>query len=72
MLLPFGLSYCFLPCLPTVVCFVGKKCDHHLGKIIYVDNKHMNITVEGCATPHLTLGFYTPMRAGFLMKVNFQ
>ncbi len=36
------------------------------GKIIYVDKKHMNITVEGCATPSLTLGFDTPIKASFL------
>ncbi len=37
--------------------------DCYLGRIIYVNKKHMNITVEGCATPSLTLGFYTPMKA---------
>ncbi len=36
--------------------------DHHSGRIIYVGKKHMNITIEGCATPRLTLGFYTPMK----------
>ncbi len=49
-----------------------KIYDHPLGKIIYVDKKHMNISVEGCATHHLTLGFYTPMRAGFFVKFNFE
>ncbi len=32
------------------------------GEIIYVKDKHTNISVEGCATPSLTLGFYTPMK----------
>ncbi len=42
--------------------------DHRLGKLIYVNKKHMNITVEGCATPMVTLGFYTPIKAGPFMK----
>ncbi len=32
------------------------------GEIIYVKDKHTDISVEGCATPSLTLGFYTPMK----------
>ncbi len=43
------------------VCLVMR--DHHSGRIIIVDKKHMNITVEGCATPSVTLGFFTPMKA---------
>ncbi len=46
--------------------------DHHLGRLIYVNKKHMNITVEGCATPTVTLGFYTPIKAGPFMKYNFK
>ncbi len=54
--------------VPLLALLVGKlvcliMCDHYSGRIIYVDKKHMNITVEWCATPNLTLGFYTPMKA---------
>ncbi len=31
-----------------------------------MDKKHMNITVDGCATPSVTLGFYTPIKASIL------
>ncbi len=38
-------------------------CDHHVGRIVYVNKKHMSVPVEGCATPSLTLRFYTPLKA---------
>ncbi len=44
-----------------LVCLILR--DHHSGGIIYVDKKHMNITVEDGATPSLTSGFNTPMKA---------
>ncbi len=37
--------------------------DHHVGRIVYVNMKHMSVPVEGCATPSLTLRFYTPLKA---------
>ncbi len=46
------------------VCLIMR--DYHSGRIIYVGKKHMNITVEGCATPNLTLEFYTPMKASLV------
>ncbi len=39
--------------------------DFYSGRVIFVNKKHMNITVEGCATPRLTLGLYTPMKVSF-------
>ncbi len=33
-----------------------------LPQVIYVDNKHMNISVEGGVTTTLILGFYTPIK----------
>ncbi len=40
----------------------GKSVENGKSKVIYVTNKHTNISVEGCATPDLVLGFYTPMK----------
>ncbi len=40
-------------------------CDPHVGRIVYVNMKHMSVSVEGCATPSLTLRFYTPLKASF-------
>ncbi len=39
--------------------------DFYSGRVIYVNKKHMNITVEGCATPRLTLGCLSPWNAPF-------
>ncbi len=35
--------------LGKCICLIRR--DHYSGRIIYVDKKHMSITVEGCATP---------------------
>ncbi len=47
--------------------------DHRLGQVIYVTQKHMNISVEGCTTLDLTLGFYSPIKASLRQdKSNFE
>ncbi len=42
--------------------------DHCLGQVIYVTQKHMDISVEGCTALDLTLGFYTPIKASIFIK----
>ncbi len=44
-------------------------CDPHVGRIAYVNMRHMNVSVEGCATPSLTLRFYTPLKASSPLKL---
>ncbi len=48
---------------------IYEKC---LAQIIYVDKKHMNISVEGGMTASLILGFYTPMKVGLFEKSYFE
>ncbi len=43
-----------------------------LAQVIYVDKKHMNISVEGGVTPTFILGFYTPIKVGLFEKSNFE
>ncbi len=43
----------------------GKSVVKGKSKVVYVKDKHAYISVEGCATPDLVLGFFTPMKVRF-------
>ncbi len=55
-----------------IVSIHGKSDVNGKSKVIYVTNKHTNISVEGCTTPDLILGFYTPMKVRFSEIFNIE